>query len=66
MALHEIFDARHDAAPGARLFTCGDFHGCHDELMAGLDAIARGLITYRRKSFEYTLMVPIWRYHRFA
>ncbi|MBS7671620.1 hypothetical protein [Croceicoccus gelatinilyticus] len=27
---------------------------------------ARGLITYRRKSFEYTLMVPFWRYHRFA
>ncbi|MBS7671617.1 metallophosphoesterase [Croceicoccus gelatinilyticus] len=39
MPLHEIFDARHDADTGARLFTCGDIHGCYDELMAGLDAI---------------------------
>ncbi|MAM38704.1 MAG: hypothetical protein CL949_09455 [Erythrobacter sp.] len=27
---------------------------------------ARGEITYRRRSFTYTLMVPFWRYHRFA
>lgn len=27
---------------------------------------ARGMVTYRRKSFEYTLMVPFWRYPRFA
>lgn len=27
---------------------------------------ARGEITYRRRSFTYTLMVPFWRYSRFA
>jgi len=27
---------------------------------------ARGMVTYRRKSFEYTVMVPFWRYARFA
>ena len=37
--LHTSFDSRREAAPGARLFVCGDIHGCLGPLNERLDAI---------------------------
>lgn len=37
--LHATFDASREAVPGARLFVCGDIHGCLGPLNERLDAI---------------------------
>lgn len=39
MTLHLAIDAA-DFPIGTRFFTCGDIHGCHDELMAELGKVA--------------------------